>query len=118
MILSDGNAISEEDEEEEEESSDEASTSEDPEESRSPDSESQRDTLPVSDLPLISPVPTADKGPNDLVRKRSMDNDDDEDLFENPVSKQAPLGSISEVNLFIEDAPLGQYSLSTDEVHV
>lgn len=47
-----------------------------------------------------------------------MDNDDDEDLFENPVSKQAPLGSISEVNLFIEDAPLGQYSLSTDEVHV
>lgn len=120
MIISDGNAISEEDEEEEEESSDEASTSEDPEESRSPDSESQRDTLPASDLPLIPPppVPTADKGPNDLIRKGSMDIDDDEDLFENPVSKQAPLGSISEVNLFIEDAPLGQYSLSTDEVHV
>lgn len=68
----------------------------------------------ASDIPMDPPTPPQ-------VRKRSMDDrEEDEDLFENPVSmtieRLAPLSSISEVNLHNEEPC--QWPLSTEEVHV
>ena len=66
-------------------------------------SESQKDGQPGG-----SPGKQIGKEQKELVRKRSMDDrEDDEDLFENPVSieKLAPLSSISEVSLHVEHGP-------------
>lgn len=115
--FADGNAISEEEEEDDENGNEEDEAEEDTDESKPTESHSQPLPVPLIEPPPI-PIssPAIDKGSTEMVRKRSMDTDD-EDLFENPVSK-APLSSISEVNLFIEDAPLGQLGIATDEVHV
>lgn len=114
--LSDGDTINEQDEDDEEEKGD-------------------KDTTDLSSKPELpsTPIPTSNGSrngsitglpadlnlghePREMLRKRSMDDrEDDEDLFENPVSqtldKMAPLSSISEVSL-------NKLCQSPDVVHV
>lgn len=101
-FVADGDTINEETEDDEDE----------PQERKSPPTAGNESQTTLE-------VPTDPPTPPPHVRKRSMDDrEEDEDLFENPVSmtvaQLAPLSSISEVTLHNDD----QLSLSTAEVHV